>query len=97
MESNGSSGYSFCIESLAESDGRQIAESSLLSNAVIEDLDVFGDLAFSLLAGSEALVMNQFSFQGTPATFHRRVIPTVSLSAHGNVHTELAEQFLVSQ
>jgi len=40
-----------------------MAESSLLSDVVVEDLDVFRDLAFGLLAGREATVMHQFSLQ----------------------------------
>ncbi len=63
VESNGSSGYMFCIVLLTESGGRQIAESCLLSNSVVEDLDVFRDLARSLLAGGEAAVMHQFGFK----------------------------------
>ena len=95
VESNGSSGYMFCIVLLTESGGRQIAESCLLSNSVVEDLDVFRDLARSLLAGGEAAVMHQFGLQGAPATFHRCVIPAIPLATHGRLHAELAEQLLV--
>ena len=72
-----------------------MAESSLLSDAVVEDLDVFGDLALGLLAGREATVMHQFGFQGTPAAFHRCVVPTVALATHRGLHTELPQELLV--
>lgn len=88
MESNGLSGHLHCIVLLTESGGRQMAESCLLSDAVIEDLDVLRDLAFGLLAGGEATVMHQFGIQGTPATFHRCVVPAVSLATHGDLHAE---------
>jgi len=58
---------------LGESGGRQIAESSSLSDAVVEDLDAFRDFSLGLLADREAAMMNQFSLQGTPA---------VSLATH---------------
>lgn len=43
MESNGLSGHLFCIVLLDESGGRQIAQSCLLANAVVENFDVFGN------------------------------------------------------
>jgi len=70
VESNGSSGYLFCIVLLGKSDRRQIAQSRLLSNAVVKDFNVFGDFLFGLLTGEETLMMDQFVFQGAPeATF----------------------------
>lgn len=40
-----------------------MAESHLLSNTVVEDLDVFRDLAFGLLTGGEAVLMHQLRLQ----------------------------------
>jgi len=59
-----------------------MAKPRLLSDAVVEDLDVCRDLALGLLAGREATVMHQFSLQRTPTAFHRRVVPTVALATH---------------
>ncbi len=72
-----------------------MAESRLLSNTVVEDLDVFRDLTFDLFAGGKSAVMHQFRLQDCPAAFHRRIIPAVALAAHGDLHTELAEKFLI--
>ena len=66
------------------------------ANAVIENLDVFGDLALRLLAGEEPPVMYQFSFQSAPETFHRRGIPTVLFATHRYLHAELTQLFLAS-
>lgn len=63
---------------LSGSDGRQIAKSRLLSDAVAEDFDVFGDFLFGLLTGDETLMTDQFASQGAPRTFHRCIVPTVS-------------------
>ena len=52
----------------------------LLTNTVIEDLDLFGDFALRLFAGGETPVMYQFSFQSPSETFHRRVVQTVSFA-----------------
>ncbi len=82
VESNGLSGHLHCIVLLSESGGRQMAESCLLPNAVVEDLEVSRNLALGLFAGREAAVMHQFGLQGTPATFHRCVVPAVALAAH---------------
>ena len=82
VESNGLGGHLHCIVLLTESGRRQMAESRLLSNPVVEDLDVFRDLTFCLLPRSEATVMDQFCLQGTPATFHRGIVPAVALAAH---------------
>jgi hypothetical protein len=95
-ESNGLSGYLHCIELLTESGGRQIAESCLLSNPVVEDFNVLRDLAFGLLPGGEAAMMHQFGLQGAPTAFHWGIVPTVTLATHGGLHAELPEQFLVA-
>jgi hypothetical protein len=49
VESNGLSGHLHCIVFLTESGERQMAKPRLLSDAVVEDLNLFGDLALSLL------------------------------------------------
>ncbi len=59
-----------------------MAESCLLSNPVVEYLDVFRDLAFGLFAGRESPVVHQFCLQRTPAAFHGGIIPAVALAAH---------------
>ncbi len=48
---------------LTESGGRQMAESSLLSDVVLEDLEVLGKPTLGLLPCSEAAVMHQLSLQ----------------------------------
>jgi hypothetical protein len=58
-ECNGLSGHLHCIVLLTESGGRQMAESSLLSDAVVEDLDAFRDLAFGLLASFFFAIVHQ--------------------------------------
>ena len=59
-------GYLSCIVFLVEGSRRKIAQTCLLANAVIEDLDVFNDFTLSLFAGGETRVVHQFGFQGAP-------------------------------
>ena len=59
-----------------------MAESNLLPDTMVEDLYVFRDLALGLLPGGEAAVMNEFGLQGTPATFHRGIVPAVAFATH---------------
>ncbi len=72
-----------------------MAKSRMLSNTVVEDLDVFRDFAFGLFVGRKSAVMHQFRLQDCPAAFHWCVIPAVALAAHGDLHTELAEKLLI--
>lgn len=51
VESNRLSGHLHCIVSLTEGCWRQMAKPRLLSHPVVEDLDVFCDLALCLFAG----------------------------------------------
>lgn len=59
-----------------------MAKSRLLSYPVVKDFDVFRDLVFGLFPGSESAVMYQFSLQGTPTAFYRRVVPAVPFATH---------------
>ena len=66
--------YPHCMVLLTETGGRQIAELSLLPNAVVEDFNIFCDLAFRLLASDKTAMMHEFGFQQSPTTFRRRVM-----------------------
>lgn len=75
---------------------RQIAQSRLLTNSVVEDFNVLGDFLPGLCARSKAPVMHQLVFQGSPETLHRRVVPTIALAAHGSLHAELLQLLSIS-
>ncbi len=67
----------------------------MASLPVVEDFYVFGDLPDSLFPCCIALVMNKLVLEGTPEAFHRSIIVTVALPAHGRLHTEPFEELLV--
>lgn len=60
VESNGLNGPLHCIVLLSESSGRQMVKSQQLSDSVVEDVDVFGDIALGVPPRREAAVMQQF-------------------------------------
>ncbi len=80
---------------LAECGRRQIAQSCLLANAVIEDFDVLDDFPPGLLTRVEAAMMYPLVFQRSLETLHRRVVPTIPLAAHGGTHAELLQLLLI--
>lgn len=46
-------------------------------------------------SGTVAPVVHQFILERSPETFHRGVVPAISLAAHGCGHAKLLQQFLV--
>ena len=71
------------IKSALVSGGGKIAESFLLSLAVVEDLNVLLNIPHRLLPGSVTPMEGQFGFQGAPEAFNRGVVITVAPSAYG--------------
>ena len=63
---------------------------------VVEHFNVFADLSHRFLTSAVFPMINQLSLEGAEEAFHRGVVITVSLAAHGWHHTELFEQFLVT-
>jgi len=66
VESNELSSHLHGIVLPTESGGQQIAKLRLLPHAVVEDLDLFADIALSLLPRREAAVIHQFGSSGNP-------------------------------
>ena len=63
--------------------------------AIVEDFDVLGNLADRLLPGFVTSVVDEFIFECSPETFHRRIIVAISPAAHGGLHTELPDELLI--
>jgi len=60
----------------------EIAQGRMASLAIVEDFDEFENVVPGFVAGLVVAMMHQLGFQCVEKTFHRRIIPTVSLAAH---------------
>ena len=67
----------------------------MLAGAIVEDLDVLPNSSSCIRARLEAIVVNELRFQDAPGAFHRRIVPAVSLAAHGTLHLMLPQNLLV--
>ena len=65
------------------------------SLAVVEDVNVLGDLALSLVTGFIAAMMHQFILERAPETLHRRVVIAVPPARHRGAQAELLQPGLV--
>ena len=63
--------------------------------AVVEDVDVLGDLNDGLGARFVTPVVHEFVLEGAPETFHRGIVGAVAASGHGRFHTELFQQLSI--
>jgi len=63
VEPNGLCSHVRCVVFSSESNGRQIAKSSLFSNSVVKDFDISGDLTARMFAGGETTVIHKFVLQ----------------------------------
>ena len=62
------------------------------SLAVVEDVDVFGDLSDGLRTRFVTPVVHEFVLEGSPETFHRGIVVAVAASRHGRLHARLFQQ-----
>jgi hypothetical protein len=62
VDANGLSSNFTQMESLRESGRRQIAQTFLCALLVVEDFDVFGNLAAGLVTGRELAMIDEFIF-----------------------------------
>jgi len=90
VESNRLSDHLNCIVLLTEIDRRQMVDSGMLSNQVVEDLDLFGDFSLGLFSSYKKTVIQQFYLQATPAAFRRRVVSEVTLAGSSKTAFRLA-------
>ena len=73
-------GFGLCGQ--FELSGGEVSQRGVSTDAVIKDFDVFKQALAGFVSGLIPLVMNEFFLQGGKEAFHRRVVPTVGLSAH---------------
>ncbi len=66
------------------------------SGAVVEGFDVIEDGGASLGVGGEALMIDQFVFEGAKEGFDEGVIVAVAFAAHGRNQTMLGQDLTVS-
>ncbi len=74
---------------------RQISEPRLPPLPVVEQVNVFADLAHRFGMRQIFTMMHEFCFQRPPETFHRCVIITVAFAAHRDAHPVASEQRLI--
>jgi hypothetical protein len=63
--------------------------------AIVEDFDEFENVVPGFVAGLVVAMMHQLDFQCVEKTFHRGIIPTVSLAAHRADDAVLGQPFVV--
>ena len=66
------------------------------SGAVIEGFDVIEDGGASFGEGGEAVMVDQFVFEGAPEGFDKGVVVAVAFATHGSEQTVLGEDLAVS-
>jgi hypothetical protein len=71
----------------------QVAQSLLLSLAVIQQLYVCSNLTHRLLPARISAVESELGFQSPPKAFNGSVIVAVPIAAHRGVHVESPKQF----
>ena len=65
------------------------------SGAVVKGLDVIEDGGAGLVAGGEAMMIDQFVFESAPKGFDKGVVVAVAFAAHGREQTVLGEHLAV--
>src|SRR5213595_3065442 len=61
-----------------------VVKTGVESGAVVEGLDVIKDGGTGLGAGGEAMVIDQFVFEGAPEGFDEGIIVAVAWTTHGS-------------
>ncbi len=69
----------------------EIAQCRVNPLAIVEHLDVFKEIVLGLGTSLVVAVMNQLGFQGTKEALHRRVIITVTGTAHAGQYAVCLE------
>ena len=65
------------------------------TRTVIKGLDVIEDLGFGEGTSWEGGAVNEFKFEGAPEAFHRGIVVTVGLAAHGRNQARMGEGLAV--
>ncbi len=79
---------------LQEPNRRRVGERGVATTPVVKHLDVIEQIGRGRDTGLVARAMHPFVLQAVEEAFCRRVVPAVSLSAHGADHAKLRELVL---
>src|SRR5271154_6438243 len=71
---------------------RQVTESRVTASSVIEDFDVFEDLATSLRPRTPLSLVSELALEGGEEALGHRVVPAVSPPTHAALDRVLCEQ-----